>query len=815
MQEVLLRPASAASLAGARSEGHSLVQWFKNQARPFLQANAPEVLPPLDNDVERLERVLARPERVTVCFLGHSGVGKSTLLNALAGGKDHVLPAGGMGPLTALATEVSYREKPWFRASYHKRSLLWRVGFALEQAAKRPGQANESGGSFYELDAEQRAEVETEISAGSSEAGGQNSPITSYRKQAQQIVTGDQFGERALGYLVNALRFACGYESPSDILPDDRARLERVQQALALAERDAHFEIEADGQARFATELKAHTTGFLAPIIRKIHVGWPSSLLKAGLDLVDLPGVGVAGDAYRSATQAYIRGAARAVILTVDRAGLTSETIELLRNSGYWDRLVGAVDDPSSDPCSLFVAITKVDDVSSEEWRNLPPEGRPKRRDFFANTRAAFKSRMRSQIADQLSSIGVSTNAELVSSRTKARETILQDLQVHPVSAPEYRKILLDDDDDQPFLRDDAETGIPELSIALAKIAEAELAKLESDLVEVSERLREAASSELRRLETLWRTRAREKEIEEALKRELDLFISEKRVERDSRRGAFREFLDSTAKDRIKLLVSEAREIAEDEVREYLRDLQGAHWATLKAAVTRGGSYFGKRQINIPDDVATRFQEPMASIWSTKLLVDVRKRTGEFASDHIAMVEELCDWARDKTHSNSQSDLIEEERKRIKRLAEQMKQVGKEAVGELRETVKTKISESIKKPIRRACDEFVAKGGHSGPGTKQRILELFGDLARQSTKAAQAPATKILEGKFDVVRSEIKNVYEQWGDPLERTAGVILQQNSHEIEHRSEAEREETLTTIKQLLEAGVVKAAEPAQAHG
>jgi hypothetical protein len=113
------------------------------------------------------------------------------------------------------------------------------------------------------------------------------------------------------------------------------------------------------------------------------------------------------------------------------------------------------------------------------------------------------------------------------------------------------------------------------------------------------------------------------------------------------------------------------------------------------------------RDINIPEDLATRFQEPMASVWSTRLLVDVRKRTSDFASDHTAMVEEVCDWAREKTKSNSQSDLIEQERKRIKRVAEQMKQVGKEAVGDLREVVKTNIAETIKKPIKKACDEFV------------------------------------------------------------------------------------------------------------
>jgi hypothetical protein len=45
MQEALLRPASATSLADARSEARTLVEWFKNQARPFLQSNASEVLP--------------------------------------------------------------------------------------------------------------------------------------------------------------------------------------------------------------------------------------------------------------------------------------------------------------------------------------------------------------------------------------------------------------------------------------------------------------------------------------------------------------------------------------------------------------------------------------------------------------------------------------------------------------------------------------------------------------------------------------------------------------------------------------------------
>jgi hypothetical protein len=336
----------------------------------------------------------------------------------------------------------------------------------------------------------------------------------------------------------------------------------------------------------------------------------------------------------------------------------------------------------------------------------------------------------------------------------------LSDLEIHPVSAYEYRKLLLDDEDDRPFLRNEMDTGIVQLRGRLVRIARDERSKSCREIATVVDRLREAISGELKRLETLWRTRAQAAAITAGLEKDLEAFLVQKRKERDLRVGAFREFLETTSKTRIRHLVSEARETAEGEVNRFLKTLRNAHWATLRAAVTPGGTFYGSRAINLPEDIAGYFQEPMAGVWSTKLLAEIRKRTTEHASDHSKLVDEICDWARSKTESNSQAELIEQQRQRIARHAAQMQQVGKEAVGELRQIVKSRIMEVVRKPIRKACEKFVEDKEDRGSGVKLRILDLFDDLAKQATKAAEAPATKILEDKFSKVRSDIKKAFE-------------------------------------------------------
>jgi hypothetical protein len=791
--------------ADTRVEATNLLNWYRTDLRPFFEQHAPDVLQDLKNDAERLERLLVRPETITVCFLGHSGVGKSTLLNALVAGKDSILPAGGVGPLTALATEVRYSDRPSLRVSYHQRNRLWRLIFALENIEKHTTTSIPQRDTIplAELEQEERDEIQAQESTQAEEVFSPESNARALIRQAQQIVAGDQFAERPLPYLIDALRFVFGLAAEQLIQPDDAKRLEKAKQAFDLAKSGEAYECHDDNTGKFAQELKDHAAGFLAPIIEHIQVGWPSPLLRDGIILVDLPGVGMAGDIYRKITQHYIKGPARAVILTVDKSGLTADTIHLLSTSGYWQRLIGAVDDPSSDPCNLLVAVTRVDDVATEGWMNLPEtagQPKPRRRDYFAQTVTSFKDRMQQQTANQLGTLESYKNESLQQARNKALATILSGLQIHPLSAPEYRKLLQEDEDNPAFLKSEQETGIPQLSEALSQLAKQQQDITASEIQAVVKRFRDSTLEELRRIQSMYRDRTWERQVEEGLKQELEAFLATKRSERDLRAGSFREFLETTSKTTIKFLVAEARETAEDTVNLFLRTLQDAHWKTLKAAATRGGAFEGKRNINIPEEVASAFQTPMAGVWSTKLLTNVRERTTQYASDQTQLVNELCDWARTRAQTDVQANLLKQQRQRIARRAEQMKQVGKEAVGELRNTVKTKISEAIRKPIDTACKQFVAKGGGTGPGTKRKIIELFEDLARTSTKAAQEPAVRILERNFNIVRAEIKEEFDNWGDPLQETADLILQKRIQQLDQSSEADRKAMIGTIDTLL---------------
>jgi len=192
----------------------------------------------------------------------------------------------------------------------------------------------------------------------------------------------------------------------------------------------------------------------------------------------------------------------------------------------------------------------------------------------------------------------------------------------------------------------------------------------------------------------------------------------------------------------------------------------------------------------------------MVGLWGTKLLVDIRKRTHEYASDCAAVVREVCDEA--KTMAGKVSPRVIESRMRdIELRVDRTQDVGKEASGEMRIRVRDDLEGAVRDPIRAACVRFVRAGNNAGPGVKQRILDLFNELADEAALGCEAAAQIILSESFEDVRNRISANIDDWGDPVDETLEALSQSHARKL-RRSDAERRGRLDAALAASEAAL-----------
>jgi hypothetical protein len=491
--------------------------------------------------------------------------------------------------------------------------------------------------------------------------------------------------------------------------------------------------------------------------------------------LVDLPGVGIAGDDYQRATHKFVRQKARGVVIVV-RRGITRDEIDLVRTSGLWDRMLLAAGDPEADPCDLIVVRTSVDEVVASRISDAETDDDIISEIYRDVVREAQDS-IRGQTVSQLQRLtDIETDdIDLRVARGRAAQDVLNNFTVHPVSAVDYTRLINANRRLPPLATHSDDTGIPALRSRIEQLGVRNRAALhalrESSASRLAETINAAVDQELAFLAE----GKREKEELARLKAELSRFLEPLRIEYANRQGQYREFLESTAVVLIDKLVERAQADARKSVVRYLAELATAPWSTLKAAVVRGGAFVGSRKIDLPDDIAQLFQEPVAAIWGSKtgLLRDVRARTTDFAVSTQQIVEETLDWAKCWPGEAVSLDGLDATRRSGAALSEQLGQVGQDAADDLRRAVRDRLLEVTRPAVAQACRRFVESGDAAGRGVKLRIVKLCADLAADAVDRAGSVARRLLNERFSAVRTDISQSFAQWGDPLDRAAKAI------------------------------------------
>jgi hypothetical protein len=781
--------------------------WYNDTAKPFMAEHMPVKVADLDVAMERIAAHDRRVgEELAICFLGDSGVGKSTLINALVAGKELVLPAGGIGPLTALAMEVRHGEEPALEAEYHAANKLWQgVIFGLERGHE--AQLKEATG--HGIDTALPADLfqgdgdDTEDLAPAAASAGDpevSQRLEALRKQAQLLVKGNQDTAADLSYLLDCLREAAGSKRfwGTTLLDEDRARAGRLAAALNMGkQKRLHRCDRALDPDAFSSDLADHASGFLAPLIKTLRVTWPSPLLAHRIVLVDLPGVGVAGDVYREVTNEWIAKRAKAVVLVVGRAGVTEAAADLLRSSQFLMRLFFSRDDQTHDPVVLAVAMSHIDDVAETEWTK---DRTKKKAVHLVEQFDRARGLIQSQLRQVLTRVWESGDASVRVGQQEVIERLAREALVFPVSAPQYRRCLAQDDDDRPFITDADQSGVPAMLAGLAGIVEQrrdDAVRARDEAVKaLTEQL--VASAELVRAQ--WISSGHTEQEVLQLTADLQAMMFPLRNEFLVRQGQFREFLKSTMPERIRTLVGKAKESARSEIARYIRTLENAHWGTLRAAVRRGGTFYGSRHIDLPNDFAQKFVEPVADVWGKAIIQEIRKRTREFAADSEQMVVSVAEWCRAEG-TRVPPKLLDAQIEALRADIKQIDLAGRDVINHLREDVKNRLTAAIQKPIQAKCRTFVGAQRDIGPGVKLRMMnDVFFRLAEESTDVAGEAAEALVIECYKEVSQELRQVLKSLDNPLDNAAEAIVGAHRGRVERADARNRERVLASVDHVI---------------
>lgn len=792
------------NLSELAEQTEHLIGWATNAPTAMIERIDPQRVVTLAELCADLRRVTA-PDRteLAICFLGSSGVGKSTLINALVDPRLQVVPQGGIGPLTAQATVVRYALEPYLHATYHGRRRINQLVFALDRhCARVQGVAKQS---LHELDAadERELELALPLSADVDDvAPAEDSRIRSYVSQARQLVTGSQFGSDDLSteYLADCLRVTLGHQATWGHAPlaKHASFLDQLAAAFAVGEDGKRIASTGDHRELIA-EVRRHATGSLAPLIKSLEVGWPTEVLRDGLVLVDLPGIGIANDEYRSVTSAWIRRAS-AVVLVVDKSGVTEAGADLLRTTGFLNSILHRAPESILVEPLLRVVAVKIDDVANAERASLraqhPGAMSPTWLELFRKACGESKQLIQSQLEQVFAQSENAAPTEIRSERRDALRQIITSMEVYPVSAIEYRRLLDEDPDDPPKIKAATDSNIPALATSLSQLARQHHEGLVSDYRDTAGRLLDVIEHSLARVEAELSGHEHPATRLAELRTSLETTVRPVADELVPRMGALREKFRGTIPQSIETEVERGVTSAEQGVREYVAALQKISWATLRATIRRGGTWIRSRPIDLPNELALRFEEPLAVAWNRGVVAPLRKALHDLGGDLGRVFTKAIGWAQ------TRSELDASQIRRFKDEAEaeigNLVKRGDVAAADLTKRAKQHLQFGIQDEIRRACEKFVEDGLDVGVGVKTRMAGFLDRIVPRVSQIARTTAIRFFRESYDEVLVQVTSGFARFDSPVEYASLLLL--GGHERAAQHAAPRIEELKQVRSLI---------------
>lgn len=786
-----------------------VVAFYDSEGRAALEELGVAELADIDAAASVLRRAVAMRPLTRVGFLGESQVGKSSIINALVG--QRVLPSGGLGPLTAQATALTYAKEPSFRVKYHGRKRLNEFRFALERYLQSLGEA-----SLGEVEPTPAPED------GDDSAFGVHlfHPAPDADEPTDANLGDDK--RRTGEYLVAQARLMLGLppearrqdvlrwvraivaKDEKTTLPDEATLRDRIEHIKRLL--DATEEVtRAIGRGEFSAALRLRAAGWMSPLVAELEVSLDLPLLE-DVELVDLPGVGVVGDPAGRVAERFVREEADALVIVMRNNGLTEQVAELLEETGVISRLLWAAqtDDPK---LHVAIAVTRLDDVAKDIYRQrvldareqgLPP---PKREEVFRELSDPMAQTIKRQIADALQASRELDDLppDVRAMREAVVRSLCEQMVVLCVAAPDYLG-LLEGFDDDCFLRSKDDTNIPRLAEQLVALSSHAKDHRRALVAESHKAFVSSLSSIVTHQEYLRRPRKTAKRDADKRFRELVQLSAEPlKAQAKQNREAFFAVLDTTLPKRLEVVSNQA---AEHALKRLVRLKQAGSkmaWSTLNAALVRGGKFRGARNVDYPGSLTRAFVDVIAATWEPSIVNGVRVAYQQLGDADAALIDTLVSRISELVRNDEVEAKLNAARKQIRDSGQVSITWSQAQLEELSEDVRVKLLSIVAPPIERACLQ-AAKAGHNyGRRARDRILEVFDRSGREAIEKAREATVVVLDEHIKRLRRNLGAVLKDNYDPVSRVRDAIVEAQAEAIAKLSEERRRRELEMLGAL----------------